>query len=229
MTYRTQLRTPSPARRTGAYSLLLALGLALAACGAGSDGELAAGDTTPVADAPTTTEAALSGSGLPSLSDEVQNAAADDSDSMADDEPVDQDEAVELYVACLQTEGIDTDAVEAMSIEDEEAYLSTREFLDANAVCEPILEEAFGDFELSPEMEAQLADRSAELAACGRDVLGVDVPDDVLFLPEDDPRMIELGLIDTTPEQDAAIEACAEEILGDILDDDGNLITEASE
>lgn len=237
MTERTTPRSTSAISPRRASGLLFAFALLVAACGTGSDAEVAAGDqpTQGTTETTETTEAELQDSGLPSLEEIDQNPAADDSDSMvddgaADDEPIDPEEAVELYIVCLQDEGIDTDAVELMSVEEEEAYLSTSEFLDANAACEPILEEAFGDFELDPEVEAALADRSAEMAACGREVLGVEIPDDVLLLEDDDPRMLELEALETTPEQDAALDACFEDILGDIIDDEGNLIDpEASE
>lgn len=235
MTHRTTPRSTSALSPRRASGLLFAFALLVAACGTGSDAEIAAGDQPTQGGGTTeTTEAELQDSGLPSLDEVAQNPAADDSDAILDDGavddeavdegPIDQEAAVELYIVCLQDEGIDTDAVELMSIEEEEAYLSTSEFLEANAVCESILEEAFGDFELSPEVEAALADRSAEMAACGREVLGVEIPDDVLLLEDDDPRMLELEALETTPEQDAAIEACFEDILGDIIDEDGNLI-----
>lgn len=236
MTHRTTPRSTSAISPRRASGLLFAFALLVAACGTGSDAEIAAGDQpTQGGETTETTEAELQDSGLPSLEEVDQNPAADDSDALVDDalvddEPIDQEVAVELYVTCLQDEGVDTDAVELMSIEEEEAYLSTSEFLEANAVCESILEDAFGDFELSPEVEAALADRSAEMAACGREVLGVEIPDDVLLLEDDDPRMLELAALETTPEQDAALDACFEEILGDIIDDEGNLIDpEASE
>ena len=223
------MRTRSTGR-FAAVSMLLALSVLGAACGSGSDAEAAAGDGATATSAPSTTAAELQDSGLPSLNDEDQNPAADDSDSLVDDEPVEEEEAFEAYLDCMRGQGIDVDAVEASPIADQEAFMASDEFKTANVECEPILEAAFGSFELDPEMEAALADRSAEMAACGREVLGVEIPDDVLLLDENDPRMLELDALETTPEQDAALEACAEEILGDIIDEDGNLVTpEASE
>lgn len=223
MNYRTTLQS-RPGRAKSA-ALLLALSVIGAACG-GS----AALDITTDDDTTSTTEAELQDSGLPSLGDEDQNPAADDSDSFVDEESLTESEALESYFACMRDEGIDTDAIEAASFEDQEALTTTADFLAASAQCESILEDAFGDFELDPALEAALADRSAEMAACGREVLGVEIPDDVLLLDDDDPRMIEIDAIETTPEQDAALEKCAEDILGDIIDEEGNLIApEASE
>lgn len=203
---------------------MASLALLLAACGSGSD------DSAAADEAPPTTEAALGESGLPSLAadDPADDAEAD----AADEEPaedVDPETAVEDYEICLAEQGIDVAAVEASSIEDQEAFLLSDEFTAANAVCEPILESAFGDFELDPAFEAELSDRSAELAACGREILGVDIPDDILSLPDDDPRVIELEAIETTPEQDDAIEQCFDDILGDLFDEDGLPVTPEGE
>lgn len=220
--------------RHRASGLLFAFALLVAACGTGSDAELAAGDQS-TQETTETTETELQDSGLPSLEEIDQNPAADDSDSMVDDEglddePLDEAEAIESYFSCMREAGIDIDAINEAPFEDQEALTSTSDFLEANLGCESILEEAFGDFELDPEVEAALADRSADMAACGREVLGVEIPDDVLLLDDDDPRMLELDALETTPEQDAALEACAEEILGDIFDEEGNLVApEASE
>lgn len=220
LTGRPKRRDTSP-RHVKAAGLATALALLGAACGSSTD------NTTTInedAAAPPTTEAVLQDSGLPSLGDENQNPAADDSDSSVDDPPLDETEAVEAFIACMQENGIDTEAIEQAPLADQQALTSTSDFLEASAECEPILEDAFGDFELDPEVEAALADRSAEMAACGREVLGVEIPDDVLLLDDDDPRVLELEALETTPEQDAALEACAEEILGDLVDDDGNLV-----
>ena len=229
MTYRTtslrgRHQRPNPLRRQAkAAGVVLAIALLGAACGSGTE-TVASTDESGDDAAPPTTEAVLQGNGLPTLSDEDQNPAADDSDSFVGDEPISEEEAVEAFIACMQENGIDTESIESASIADQEALTSTADFLEASAECEPILEDAFGDFELDPEVEAALADRSAEMAACGREVLGVEIPDDVLLLDDDDPRMLELDALETTPEQDAALDACFEEILGDIIDDEGNLI-----
>ena len=217
MTERRAKRNYPISHRARVVGLLVALAFVSAACGSSANLDVVITDEST-----STTEAALQDSGLPSLAEKGPTPDAADSDSPAD-KPVDEGAAIEAYLACMKEEGIDTAELEAASPEDGEAMTSTPEFLAANVECEPILEEAFGDFELDPELEAALSDRSAEMAACGREILGVDIPDDVLLLEEDDPRILELESIETTPEQDAALERCAEEILGDLIDGEGNL------
>lgn len=215
-------------KRIAALGLLAAFALSAAACG---DSIGASVETTTIevgagGNVDEEAEAELGEDGLPSLGEEEDiNPAADDSDSMVDEEMAPNEQAaVEEFITCMTDEGIDAAALDAASPSEQEALTSTPEFLAAQQNCEYLLEDAFGSFDLDPETEAALADRSAEMAACGREIFDIEIPDNVLLLPEDDPKMIELENMETTPEQDEALEQCFEDILGDILDDDGNLV-----
>lgn len=253
-TDQTEPALPRPTSRFSNRALsgaLCTVALLVAACGTGADAETTAVDAAEAAST-ATTEAVLSDSGLPTLDDGAEegtddrtdddaadadgdanaegdpegNAASDSGDEDAD---VNQDAAIEDYFDCMREQGIDPDEITNASPEDAEALTSSPDFLAANAECEEILTDAFGTFELDAQTEAALADRSAEMAACGREVLGVEIPDNILLIPQTDPVWLELDAIETTPEQDAAIDQCFEDILGDIIDDDGNLIAPEGE
>ncbi len=223
-------------------SLLLVVALAAAACGS-SDG-------TPTTDAgaetTASTEAALTNAGVPTLADESdEDADSSESDSESDadadggapeegdpeegdtdtDGDATQEAAVQEFIACMTEEGVDAGALNATTDPAEiEAITSDPIFIAAEEVCSPILEDAFGDISLDPAMEAAIAERSAEMAACAREFLDIEIPDDILLLDEDDPRAIAVFDYETTPEEEAKIDACFDEILGDVIDDDGNLI-----
>ncbi len=244
-TDQTEPALPRPTSRFSNRALsgaLCTVALLVAACGTGADAETTAVDAAEAAST-ATTEAVLSDSGLPTLEEGADDAADADvdanaegdpegdaaSDSGDDDADVNQDAAIEDYFDCMREQGIDPDEITNASPEDAEALTSSPDFLAANAECEEILTDAFGTFELDAQTEAALADRSAEMAACGREVLGVEIPDNILLIPQTDPVWLELDAIETTPEQDAAIDQCFEDILGDIIDDDGNLIAPEGE
>ncbi len=227
-----QRALPRRNRVAGGLGLLAALAVTAAACG---DGSAVSVETTTVEigageSSDDTTDVEL-GDGLPSLGEEEDiNLSTDDSDSTVDGEATSNEQAaVEEFITCMEDEGIDSSVMETGSLAEQEAMAGSPEFVAAEQVCAHILEDAFGSFDLDPEMEAALADRSAEMAACGRDVLGIEIPDDILLLDDDDPKWTEIDSLETSPEQDAAIEECLEDILGDILDDDGNLIAPEEE
>ncbi len=213
--------------------LLVGLGLGLSACGSGSGDastEITGGDAT------TTTETKLADSGVPSL-ESVTTAPAPNTDegsnSTSDlpvlDENSSDDQIFAVWQGCMIEEGISD--LEGKSYADfiEEDPATGLEYVAASRVCDQVIVDAFGSFELDPAVKADLADRSVRLAACGREFLDIEIPDDILFLDEDDPRMLALTNLETTPEQDEAIEACLQETLGDLMDDDGNLTTDKEE
>lgn len=108
------------------------------------------------------------------------------SDDPSDGEPVDPEIAMAEYEKCMSDQGIememavmgaeggsgfetldapiDSDAgldapTEGITIDDED-------FQAAEEVCGPILEDAFGSFEFTPEQEAEIADQMLELERC---------------------------------------------------------------
>lgn len=171
-----------------------ALLLVLSACGGGT-----AGTTTPT---------------LPTLSQETadEDAAA----ATTTTEAVDPEEAFQRYTACMQEQGIEmpdvgSDGDGGVITIQGDGDMDFSAFEEAAAICDPLLEAAFGEFELSPEQEAEMMDQELAFAQCMRDN-GVDWPDP----SSDGSNMIELG-DDLDPETvDAAIETCSKEAFGDI-------------
>lgn len=232
---RLQITRPLRSKRLPAVASLGALALLVGACGADTS-ETAADDGLFRVE---TTQVVLGSSASDSDVTGNDSAAADtaDEDSASDDGgeavPADEQAAYDAYFDCMNDEGIDMAALETSGSSGDQAELdavtSSDDFLAASRECEYLLAGVVGSFDVAPEQEALLSDRSADLAACGREVLGVDIPDDILLLDEDDPRLLELEALETTPEQDTAIEACFEEHLGDVIDDDGELVNPADE
>jgi hypothetical protein len=145
---------------------------------------------------------------LPTLREEPAAAA----EATTTTEAVDAEEALQDYTACMQEHGIElpdpgsTGAVIEVGGED----FDIESFDEAAAECDPILEAAFGEFELSPEQQAEMMDQELALAQCMRDN-GVDWPD-----PNGDGNVtIELG-DDVDPESvNAAMDVCMKEAFGD--------------
>ncbi len=172
-----------------------ALLLILAACGGDT------GNTT----APT----------LPTLN---ESAAADADTGVATTttEAVDPEEAMLEYTACMREHGIDIpdpggSGGDGFVTEGSSDGLDFSAFEQAESECSPILEEAFGVFELTPEQEVEVMDQQLAFAQCMRDE-GIDWPDP-------DPSQastfgIELG-DDLDPDKtNAAMEKCSEGIFG---------------
>ena len=170
-------------------ALLGAILLGLAACG-GS----AADTTTPT---------------LPSLAGSTPDAQADGTTTTT--AAVDPEDAMLEYAACMREHGVDipdpgSEAGGSFAITlDGDGNFDA--FEEAAAACDSILEDAFGEFELTPEQEAELRDQELEFARCMREN-GIDWPDP-------DPSgggVIEFGLgDDVDPDEiNAAMEACGE-------------------
>jgi hypothetical protein len=165
-----------------------ALMLVLAACG--GDG---ADNTTPT---------------LPTLNDQAAKA---EPDATTTTEAVDPEEAFQEYTRCMREHGIEmpdpTSGGGGGVISFDGGSGDMEAFEEAGAACDPILEAAFGEFELSPEQEAEMMDQQLAFAQCMRDD-GIDWPDPT----SDNSQMIELG-DDMDPETlNAAMETCAPEM-----------------
>ena len=179
---------PKPIRR---LALLGAALLALAACG-GSGAE----------PAPT----------LPSVSSTVAAAAAPT--TTAPD--IDPEEAFQEYSECMREHGVempdpDTGGGGGVMIVGEGDF-DISAFEEAAEACDPILEDVFGEFEMTPEMEAELRDQELAFARCMRDNGVEDWPDPSgdlsggmsIQLPDDlDPEKM-----------NAAMEICSKETFG---------------
>ena len=181
--------TTRPVRHFIAWATMV---LVLAAC----DG-VAANNTTPT---------------LPTLNEATTDEA---SATTSTTEAVDPEVAFQEYAACMQEHGIempdpqtDGDSVGIVV----EGDFDPEAFEEATVECDPILEDAFGEFEMTPEMEAEMRDQELAFARCMRDNGVEEWPDP----GTDSGNMIELG-DDADPEKvDAAIEACSQEIFGDL-------------
>jgi len=119
-----------------------------------------------------------------------ENDASDGGDAgneeSKDDEPVDPEVAIADYEKCMADQGIEMqmvtgnvdgsgyDSFDDAIISDPDELDGTNQaptfgsedFEEAEKVCGPILEDAFGDFELSPEQEAEQADEMLALQKC---------------------------------------------------------------
>lgn len=169
-------------------ALAVATALTLAACGGGDTASAptvpSVGDTTVDADGPT-----------------------------GDATPVDPDEAFDAYTDCMRDNGIEmpeSSDIAGGVVEFEATALDPETFDDAQAACGEILTDAFGEFELSPEEEAEQRDMALAFARCMRDE-GIDWPDP----GTENAAIIEFG--DTSVDQEAfdeALQTCNEATFG---------------
>ncbi len=126
---------------------------------------------------------------------------------------VDPEEAMLEYTACMRENGVDMPDPSSgeggvFSIGGDD--LDFEAFEEASAACDPLLEAAFGDFELSPEQEAEFRDQELAFAKCMRDE-GIDWPDPS---PDGNP-VIDLGSDDDPETLNEAMQACSKDIFGD--------------
>lgn len=158
----TTTRPTGTAIAAGALMLM-----ALVGCGAANDDESTAANE------------------LPSIqSDAGDDTATDDptGDSSEDADVVDPDLAFAEYEKCMEDNGIEmeaagdgafTQSVEMSADEPSDGIsldqLSEEAFAEAADACDPILEDAFGSFELSPDEEAEVADRQLDFQKCLKD------------------------------------------------------------
>ena len=133
-------------------ALLAAMCLVVAAC------------SSATADTPSPT--------LPSISEQSTEAeaAVGDETTTSTTAAIDPEEAMQKYATCMRENGIDmpdpgTDGSIVIGGPD----VDPTSLDAATAECDPILEDAFGDFEMSPEMEAEQRDMELAFARCMRD------------------------------------------------------------
>ena len=130
---------------------------------------------------------------------------------------VDPEEAMLEYTACMREHGVDMPDPSSSEgggfiIESDETSFETVE--EAEKECSPILGAAFGDFELTPEEEAEMRDRELAFAQCMRDE-GIDWPDP----GPDGVSVIEFGTDDDVDPDtmNAAMETCSEDMFGESI------------
>ena len=88
------------------------------------------------------------------------------------------------YTECMREHGIDMPDPQPAGAGGEggaialEVDPSSEEFEAAQAACEPIMEDAFGEMEIDPEREAEMREQMLAFAECMREH-GIDMPDPV--------------------------------------------------
>lgn len=160
--------------RTGAIAVAMVLA---AGCAAG-DGD----DDAGAAELPTL----QSGASDDEAADESTSESDDSGGGGArgSDEEVDPEIAMAEYEQCMEEQGVsmslaveggDGASIETLetdadanddSLELSGEGLDLEEFEAAAEACDPILEDAFGSFEMTPEQEAEMADQMLELEKC---------------------------------------------------------------
>lgn len=148
------------------------------------------------------------------------NAAEADQSTTTTAPDIDPEEAFQLYSECMRENGIDLPDPGSVGGEGggaifigggDETNFDFEAFEEAAAECDPILEDAFGEFEMTPEMEAEIRDQELAFARCMRDN-GIDWPD-----PSGDPTggvSIELPDDIDAEQMNAAMETCSKEAFG---------------
>jgi len=116
--------------------------------------------------------------------DENEDGTTEEDDDGETDEEVDPEIAMAEYEQCMEEQGVsmslaveggDGASIETLetdadanddSLELSGEGLDLEEFEAAAEACDPILEDAFGSFEMTPEQEAEMADQMLELEKC---------------------------------------------------------------
>lgn len=143
------------------------------------------------------------------------NAAETSDSTTTTTEAVDPEEAFQQYTECMREHGVempDPTSGDGGGVISIGAGGIDLEAMDAAAAaCDPILEDAFGEFELTPEQQTEMLDQELAFARCMRDN-GVDWPD-----PSGDmsgPVAIELPDNVDPEDLNAAMEVCSKDAFG---------------
>ena len=170
-----------------------ALGVGLAGCGGDSDGA----------------EQVASLDGAAGGGDSADTTAASLSEA-------DQRQALLDFAECMREHGVD---MPDPSFDGQGGVIQVGEmggdpdvFAEAQAACQPLLEDAMGSFTPNPEQEAQMREQALAFARCMREH-GVDFPDPTFG---DDGTVVvavgDSGHDPNDPEVRAAMEACQAEM-----------------
>lgn len=213
--------TRLPFTRSRFIALLSAIVIVVAACSSGGDTSTTQLPTLESADAEQTEPSAGEVGG--DASDDTNVDGGDDTDEGGDagpDEEVDPEIAMAEYEKCMADEGVSVQILSADDASGDSFDVADNAPTDnaptddsaigqdfdqedveaAEEICGPILENAFGDFELSPEQEAEMADAMLEVQRCMSDA-GFDI--------DLDGGAFEIGPEIDFEEFDAAMRACS--------------------
>ncbi len=167
-----------PEARTDATRVVAMVALTLAVLVAGCGG----GDVSSVdPELPSLVDSAGDSSDQEDPSEQAGDAgsAETSNDSVS---PADADELFARFEACMAEHGIEVEGIgggaeleeEPGAVDPGDEVPSVEDFEAAQEECNPILDEAFGDLELSPEQEAEFADAMLAVQRC-MDDKGFDV------------------------------------------------------
>lgn len=169
---------------------MLVVGVALVAAACGGAETDTASPTVPSLEAPTTTAA-----GVPA-------AAVDDE--------VDPEAAFLDFAQCMREQGIDMPDPDPNGAMVYGGRADFEAFEAAAEECDPTLEGAYGSFDATPELEAEMRDAELAMSRCMREH-GIDMPD-----PDPaNPGMIEFGGDLDTEAFEEALDTCSREAFGE--------------
>ena len=175
-------RSKNPGRRL--LALATAIALSAAACGSTSTATDAP-ELASIEGATETTSTASTDDGAAPADDNSDDKPEGNADGSGDDSaeetepaaPVDPDQAFAEFEACMSEYGV-TVAIGGLgaggaSVDELEPAgdqpfenVTPEDIEAADAACQPILDNAFGSFDLSPEQEAEQADAMLEMQQC---------------------------------------------------------------
>lgn len=156
--------------RRGLIAASAALVLTLAACGSGEAEDASTGLPT--------------GADAGATSEQVDDSGSDDASDRPELSEADTEKVFAEYEKCMADNGItmqtagDTEGAFSMENTSESGpsgeagdqfAAPPEDFEAAEEECNPILEDAFGSFEMSPEQEAEMADQMLDLQRCMAD------------------------------------------------------------
>lgn len=169
-----------------------------------------------------------SGDDVASLSTDGASDSEDTTDTTTPE--VDPEDAYALYAACMRENGIDLPDPEVAEGGGDGGVIQISaggtdgidadgsEFIVAEKECQPLLEAAFGDMEVDPEVMAEQREAMLAFAACMRDE-GIDMPDP--NFDDNGSIVITGGATEVDNEQFSA----ANEKCGELLGSSGQTIT----
>ncbi len=162
-------------------ALCCAVLMIAAACSSGAD--------TTTAELPTLADTSSESSSDDDGAGDEADAEAEDAEGEGegdDDAEVDPEIAMAEYEKCMEEQGVSISTAieggdggvgfETLETDDDVAdteltsgEFDPEDFEAAAEACDPILEDAFGSFEMTPEQEAEMADQMLELEKCMSD------------------------------------------------------------
>ena len=170
----------SSTKKPGRWLIAPVTAIALTAAACGSTGTATdAPELASIEEAAATTSTASTDDGAApaddSPDDEPEASADDSADNAEPAAPVDPDQAFAEFEACMAEYGVTVAiggpggaSVDELDPTGDQPFenITPEDIEAADAACQPILDNAFGSFDLSPEQEAEQADAMLEMQQC---------------------------------------------------------------